>query len=65
MSLKEGYAAWQMQEMSCAKNAFQKALQHAEPKSDTALKASHALAAIRKNHGYGAKLSFQVQGNCT
>ncbi len=48
MSLKEGYAAWQMQEMSCAKNAFQKALQHAEPKSDTALKASHALAAIRK-----------------
>ena len=48
MSLKEGYAAWQLREMACAKDAFQKALQHAEPKSDTALKASHALAAIRK-----------------
>ncbi len=45
---KEGYAAWQLQEMACAKNAFQKALQHAEPKSDTALKASHALTAIRQ-----------------
>jgi len=48
MSLRAGYAAWKMEQMAPAKEAFLMALQRADSGGQTARRASQALAVIRQ-----------------